>query len=98
MEREDDEDYDGMDEGEDEEDEDYKPAVSSLWSFKPQKRVTNFTVFFRMARNPNASNSKRKHVYCKEQTKLYVAPTSFRIWSSNQRFDYCELTVVQSLV
>ena len=28
MEREDDEDYDGMDEGEDEEDEDYKPAVS----------------------------------------------------------------------
>ena len=30
MEREDDEDYDGMDEGEDEEDEDYKPAVSFL--------------------------------------------------------------------
>ena len=31
MEREDDEDYDGMDEGEDEEDEDYKPAVSFFW-------------------------------------------------------------------
>ena len=28
MEREDDEDYDGMDEGEDDEDEDYQPAVS----------------------------------------------------------------------
>ena len=37
MEREDDEDYDGMDEGEDEEDEDYKPAVSSIGILKPQK-------------------------------------------------------------
>ena len=50
MEREDDEDYDGMDEGEDEEDEDYKPAVSSIRTFTPKTDSLRYILGWRETR------------------------------------------------
>ena len=41
MEREDDDEYDGMDEGEDDEDEDYQPAVSLFCIFKSCFAITS---------------------------------------------------------